>query len=269
MSPQELQDAIAQLEAEKREFEGEKAQYEREKSEFENERKDSGVEYKLFIGNLDDSSNEQEIEDFTCPYGTVKEVHLLRDSSGSSKRSCFVKFYSKASADACLNALNSIYRDKNSPKTLVVRYADKTPSYQHKPGSFSAPNFNPYGPYTTTQLGSSYGPARTGGGGGAQQHSVGIGSGRGPPGANLYVNNLGSNSSEQDVQRMFADFGTVLSVKVFPDMNYGFVSYDNAQSAQYAMQSLNGLQLGDNGERSLQVTLKKERGESSSRFSPY
>lgn len=67
---------------------------------------------------------------------------------------------------------------------------------------------------------------------------------------------------------MFGDFGRVLSATVFPK-GYGFVSFDNAQSAQSAIATLNGLQTGESG-RVLEVSIKKERGAApSKRFQPY
>jgi len=277
MSAQDIEDARAQLEQDRAAFEADKAQYEKEKAEFEDERKESGLEYKLFIGNLDDSTTDDEVRAYAAPYGTVKEVYLLKDHSGKSKRSCFVKYYTKKAAETCVQALNNLVKDKNSIKSMVVRWADQssnprasssmsgpspgvTPSYNNYDAYAQAPS--PYQPYAQAPMSapSSYGPTRTNG----SAATVG----RGPSGSNLYINNLASGSSDQDVQAMFADFGTVLSAKVFANHGYGFVSYDNPQSAQYAIQALNGLQLGD-AERRLEVSLKKEGGGGSSRFSPY
>lgn len=228
-----------------------------ERASFEQERKDCGIEYKLFFGNLDEFSTEEDVKEYCAPFGVLKEVFLLKDNTGRSKRSCFAKFYSRKAADACMAALNGNITDKNALKPLVIRYADK-PNSSAPGSSFGLPPGYPpssYGPVPTRS------PVFPPG-------SVKTSAAYGPPGSNLYVNNLAPNSTEQDVQDMFADFGTVLSAKVFAGHNYGFVSYDNPQSAQYAIQSLNGLQLGDS-ERKLEVSLKKEGGAKNNRFSPY
>lgn len=302
----------AQLEEERRNLQDKRANLQEqwsnlkaEKLLFNQERNESGMEFKLFFGNLDDTSGEDDIRKFCSPYGSLKEVIMLKDNNtGKSKRSCFVKYYAQTAADACISALNGKIRDKNSTQMLCIRYANpkQQPGMMGGPPMGGAPmgggmmstygvpaaaGYNPYPPagpapgyggapsYGAEQRGypgydaSGYGPVKALGTNGS---SLSSGTGRGPPGSNLYVNNLAPNSSETDVNNMFADFGTVLSVKIFPNNNYGFVSFDNPQSAQYAMTSLNGLNIGDS-HRQLEVTLKKEGGGGgggrTSRFSPY
>lgn len=339
MKPEELKEARRQLDIERQQLANEWVKLKQERLEFDQERNDNGGEFKLFIGNLDNDTVEEDIRGYTEIYGTLKEVVMLKDSAGKSKRSCFVKFYSQKSADNCLNALNGQIRDKQSTQMMCVRYANPKivpptmgtlppmamaplpmpqynttqmqpagmggygMSYQTMqavaPPAMQAPHYDPYAqdpysqqsayapaasysqppvarsPYSSPAASTSmYGPARSNGAAAAPLSS---GTGRGPEGANLYVNNLAANSTQDDVQTMFADFGNVLSVKVFPgpSYSYGFVSYDSPSSAEYAMSQLNGLQLGD-GARRLEVSLKKGGsggggggGRGGSRFSPY
>ena len=82
--------------------------------------KSSGVEIKLFVGNLDPETTQEELEAIFAQYGSVKELHLLKDHSGASKRSAFVKYFAKASADAAVLALHEKVTDKNSPSRMVV-----------------------------------------------------------------------------------------------------------------------------------------------------
>lgn len=250
----------------------------------------------MFVGNLDDTTVESEMMELFEPFGDVKEIVMLTGKDGKSKRSCFVKFFAKSAAEAAINTLNGKHTDKNSTNQMVIRFArDKPQSAPMSSMSMGGgmgggmgmqgmqqamqpmPAANAYAPYSQTQAygmgaqagyGMGYGPVTTpamggGGGGGAAP-----GFGRGPSGANLYVNNLSKQASEKDVTKMFADFGNVISVKLFHDHGYGFVSYDSAQSAQNAIQYLNGLAMGD-GSRRLEVSLKKEKGAGGSRFAPY
>ena len=59
-------------------------------------------------------------------------------------------------------------------------------------------------------------------------------------------------------------FGNVLSAKVFIDKNtglskgFGFVSYDNPDSASSAIASMNGFALGS---KRLKVQLKRQKGQ--------
>jgi len=95
----------------------------------------------------------------------------------------------------------------------------------------------------------------------------------GPPGANLFIYHLPTSYSDQDLTSVFGQFGTVVSAHVFIDKptgqskGFGFVSFDNANSAQMAIQSMNGLQVGD---KRLQVQLKRGSTQmGGARSSPY
>jgi len=84
----------------------------------------------------------------------------------------------------------------------------------------------------------------------------------GPEGANLFIYHLPNDVTDPDLIQMFAPFGNVISAKVFIDKVtslskcFGFVSYDNAMSAQSAIQSMNGFQIGT---KRLKVQLKRPK----------
>jgi RNA recognition motif-containing protein len=73
---------------------------------------------------------------------------------------------------------------------------------------------------------------------------------------------LPQDFQDSDLAQSFLGFGTILSAKVFVDKStnlskcFGFVSYDNALSAQLAIQAMNGYQVGS---KRLKVQLKRPK----------
>ncbi|MBI3140773.1 MAG: RNA-binding protein [Rhodocyclales bacterium] len=65
-------------------------------------------------------------------------------------------------------------------------------------------------------------------------------------GKKLYVGNLGYNVGKNDLEQMFAAYGTVTSAQVITDRDsgrskgFGFVEMGSDQEAQAAMAALNG-----------------------------
>jgi RNA recognition motif-containing protein len=63
---------------------------------------------------------------------------------------------------------------------------------------------------------------------------------------NIYVANLASHIGNEELQRVFAAYGTITSVKIIMDREtnksrgFGFVEMENESEAQKAIKELNG-----------------------------
>jgi len=67
---------------------------------------------------------------------------------------------------------------------------------------------------------------------------------------NIYVGNLDFKVNEDDLEKVFGEFGTVSSAKIITDKytgrskGFGFVTMDNSEEAKKAIDELNGTNLG-------------------------
>lgn len=88
---------------------------------------------------------------------------------------------------------------------------------------------------------------------------------------NLYVSNLGYQTNETELRKLFEPFGTVTSVKIIMDRDtgssrgFGFVEMDSKTDADAAISKINGLEFSG---RQISVSEAREKPKSNfkSRF---
>ncbi|MEI9944575.1 MAG: RNA-binding protein [Chitinophagaceae bacterium] len=79
---------------------------------------------------------------------------------------------------------------------------------------------------------------------------------------NMYVSNLGFHTSDDDLRKLFEEFGQVSSAKVIMDREtgrsrgFGFVEMGSSTEANNAMSKLNGKEIEG---RSISVTIAREK----------
>ncbi|CAM9136088.1 unnamed protein product [Discosporangium mesarthrocarpum] len=81
-------------------------------------------ENKLFVGMAPKSADEDDIRAVFSPYGTIREIHVIRNQDGSNKGCAFVKFTTRESALRAIEDLHENYTMKGGPRPLVVKFAD-------------------------------------------------------------------------------------------------------------------------------------------------
>lgn len=74
---------------------------------------------------------------------------------------------------------------------------------------------------------------------------------KGPDGANLFIFHIPNQFTNLDMYHLFQPFGNLISVRIMVERGsgrsrgFGFVSYDNPESAVIAIKKLNGYQIGN------------------------
>eukprot|EP01114_Cavostelium_apophysatum_P007194 TRINITY_DN1903_c0_g1_i1.p1 TRINITY_DN1903_c0_g1~~TRINITY_DN1903_c0_g1_i1.p1 ORF type:complete len:613 (+),score=125.13 TRINITY_DN1903_c0_g1_i1:161-1999(+) len=129
-------------------------------------------------------------------------------------------------------------------------------------GANTAANYGAYGQMNFSAYPTATGGAPDGGRGG-RGDTIGYPDTfvEGPPNCNLFVYHLPQQYTPSETTTLFAQYGSVLGAKVFYDRasgqskGYAFVSYDNPESAQAAINNLNGYQVGS---KRLKVSIKQK-----------
>ena len=156
----------------------------------------STPEIKLFVGHLQVDDTEDSLRPLFEAHGELTEIVVLRDNrTGLSKRSAFVRYKERASADAAIVALNGSVLHPNA-EPIVVKYArtkrDKElakPKHSMQPaygrgGGFYGDYGGGFDAYGMGQGGygpGHYGPGHYGGGGPGYYGGGGYGPGGGFP----------------------------------------------------------------------------------------
>ncbi len=79
---------------------------------------------------------------------------------------------------------------------------------------------------------------------------------------NMYISNLGFHTTEDELRKLFEEFGQVSSAKVITDREtgrsrgFGFVEMSSSTEASQAMSKLNGKDIEG---RSISVTVAREK----------
>ena len=79
---------------------------------------------------------------------------------------------------------------------------------------------------------------------------------------NMYVSNLSFHTTDEDLRKLFAQYGNVSSAKVITDREsgrsrgFGFVEMDSEAEANVAMKNLNNTEIEG---RALSVTVAREK----------
>ncbi|KAJ4714835.1 Polyadenylate-binding protein [Melia azedarach] len=167
----------------------------------------------VYVKNLSESTTEDDLKKVFAEYGNITSAVVMRDADGKSKCFGFVNFEEPDDAARAVEGLNG---KKFEDKEWYVGKAQK--KYEREielKGKFEQ---------SLKESSDKY------------------------EGLNLYVKNLDDSISDEKLQELFSEFGTITSCKVMRDPNgisrgSGFVAFSTSEEASRALTEMNGKML--------------------------
>ena len=185
----------------------------------------SPEQWKLFVGQVPRNMRHEELTPFFEPYGELEELFIIRDrNTGEPKGCCFVRYKQRISAERCIEALHDKVVLPGAANRLQISFA------LQNNGMRSGMNGQTGNDMETK----------------------------------LFIGQLPSTITENDLQAMFGPHGVVREVVILRDRNSGFVRLEaDVDNVNRAIAELNGKMLGDS-----QVPIKVDRAREKSSTSP-
>ncbi|KJE92644.1 polyadenylate-binding protein [Capsaspora owczarzaki ATCC 30864] len=197
----------------------------------------------LCIRNLGESIDEKQLRALFAPFGKIRTCHVLRDDMGRSRKVGFVDFATMEEASKAVAEMHG----KPSPGTqmpMTVTLSHRARDAQDPP----APNASGKDSSTDEAEPDAEGQIR--------------------PRKLIYVKNIDPAVELEDLQRVFGQFGAIVSSNIMRDdagisKGIGHVDYLHADAARAAVAAMDGKRLTATGQP-LRVSLPDPRD----RFSP-
>ncbi|GAU39922.1 hypothetical protein TSUD_05140 [Trifolium subterraneum] len=164
----------------------------------------------VYVKNLSESFSEDDLKNTFGEYGAITSAVLMRDADGRSKCFGFVNFESPDDAAKAVEALNG--KKVDDKEWYVGKAQKKSEREQELKGRFEQ---------TVKETVDKY------------------------QGVNLYLKNLDDSISDEKLEEIFSEFGTITSCKIMRDPNgvsrgSGFVAFSTPEEATRALGEMNG-----------------------------
>merc|ERR1719228_1942146 len=158
----------------------------------------------VFIKNLDKTIDNKAMYDTFSAFGNILSCKVAQDADGNSKGYGFVHFETEEAAMNAIQKVNGMLL--NDKKVFVGRFVPR--KEREKELGEKAKKFT-----------------------------------------NVYIRNFGEDLSEEKLTEIFSKFGKITSFKVMSDeasgrnKGFGFVSFEDSESAEKAVDDLNGTEM--------------------------
>uniref|UniRef100_A0A915CUI7 Polyadenylate-binding protein n=1 Tax=Ditylenchus dipsaci TaxID=166011 RepID=A0A915CUI7_9BILA len=174
----------------------------------------------IFIKNLDKHIDTKSIYDTFSMFGSILSCKVAGDTEGSSKGYGFIHFETEESAQKAIEKVNGMLLD--GKKVFVGKFQPRAARMR--------------------ELGES-------------THNF----------TNVYVKNFGDSLDREKLEELFGKFGPILSCTVMTDSEgkskgFGFVSFENAEDAEQAVEAMNDYEV-PNSEHKLTVCRAQKKSE--------
>lgn len=167
----------------------------------------------VFIKNLSEDVNEEELTKLFAKYGKITSLKLMTDEEGKSKGFGFVSFEEADQAEAACNELDGM--ELNGKKLYAGRAqkkAERHAELKRRHEIMKMERLNKY------------------------------------QGVNLFIKNLDDTVDDEKLRQQFAEFGTITSAKVMVEegrsKGFGFVCFSSPEEATKAVTEMNGKLFG-------------------------
>lgn len=171
----------------------------------------------VYVANLPASMTKEEIDGMFSPFGRIVMSRVLVKEGGASLGRALVRFESEEAASAAITAVNG-RQIPDAERPLLVRLAEDP---KHRGGRFQHQHQHQY----HARGHPTYAPGATGS-------------------TNVYVANVPKSYTQEDLERAFSPFGTIVSSKVMLDAEMvsrgiGFVKFATPEQADTAIRFMN------------------------------
>ncbi|KAF9897934.1 tRNA selenocysteine 1-associated protein 1, partial [Lobosporangium transversale] len=196
-------------------------------------------EYSLFVGDLSPEVTEYILmATFQERYMTCRSAKIMTDpATGASRGYGFIRFGDEAEQQRALHEMQGVYCGSRPIRVSVATPKNKAPVL-----NMSASNMNgsmgmaPIG-YAHTH---GYMPLQPT----SPQHTHTLNQYTDPNNTTVFVGGLSGITHEDELRNIFAAYGDITYVKIPPGKGCGFVQFVHRQSAEMAINQLNGYQIG-------------------------
>lgn len=165
-----------------------------------------GTSVSMYVGNLDDNIDENDLKQAFEVFGEILNVKVVRDPvTNKSKNIGFISFTNKPDAEKAIRDMNGAMLKTRSIKT---NWATRNSNQKKEELDYDEV-------YRETDSSN----------------------------CTVYVGGIPANCPDSQLRRHFEDYGKITDVRIFPAKNYAFIRFDTHAAAATAICKTNGTDL--------------------------